>query len=121
MSHVDELDPFRIGCEQPGWRIVYGAADELGPEPILAAIDNYRGTIVDLDQNLTIDVAALAKARRDLLQKLRSGGLQAGRELCWPSATGRCSSPRSTPCCGPELRRCWCITNCRPRNCGAPR
>jgi acyl-CoA synthetase (AMP-forming)/AMP-acid ligase II len=60
---------------------VAGISDDLSPEPILAAIENYRGTITDLDLNVTIDAAGLATARRSLAEKLRAGGLRASERI----------------------------------------
>ncbi len=54
------------------------SADLLSSGPILATIDNYTGSIVDVEQNLTVDAAMLARGRRSLLDKLKAEGLAAG-------------------------------------------
>ncbi len=67
--------------EDSGVTVERGVVDDLSPAPILAAIENYRGSITDLDLNLTIDAAGLATARGALLRKLQAGGLQAGERI----------------------------------------
>src|SRR5260221_14765065 len=50
----------------------------LSPEPILAAVDNYRGVLVDLDRHVTVDATALASGRAVLVRRFVAAGLQAG-------------------------------------------
>lgn len=52
------------------------ASGSLSPEPILAAVDNYRGSFVDLDLNLRIEAPALAAGRALLVRNLLAGGLR---------------------------------------------
>jgi long-chain acyl-CoA synthetase len=62
--------------------------DALSADPILAAVENYRGVIVDLDQNLTIDAAALAEGRSSLKRSLLHGGLRAGDRIIMAVGNG---------------------------------
>src|SRR5260221_10532469 len=50
----------------------------LSPEPILAAVDNYRGVLVDLDRRVTVDAAALASGRAVLVRRFVAAGLPGG-------------------------------------------
>ncbi len=75
-AEIDE-DP----AAAPELRPLTADALDLSCEPILAAIENYRGSFVDLEQNLTIDAASLATGRRLLLRKLQAGGLQSGDRI----------------------------------------
>lgn len=54
------------------------SSERLSPEPILSAVDNYRGIIVDLDNSLKVGPAALAAARSRLCKALRASGIQPG-------------------------------------------
>ena len=83
MLSVD-LDPSDLRLKLPRASRTVGrlrglARELLSPEPILAAIENYRGIVVDLDQNLK-DWSERHGGREDLgcARRCLSGGLQAG-------------------------------------------
>ncbi len=69
---------FEVHDPAPAADVAAPHRDGLSPEPILAAIDNYRGVFVDLDQHLVVDAAALAAGRVTLTRKLLASGLRAG-------------------------------------------
>ena len=50
----------------------------LSPEPILAALESYRGTIVDLDHSLAVSSASLVKASQEIGDQLIGHGLRPG-------------------------------------------
>jgi acyl-CoA synthetase (AMP-forming)/AMP-acid ligase II len=76
-SHADQSDR----AASPDYHTAQRAVDSLSAEPILAAIENYQGSITDLEDNLTVDAASLAVARGALLSKLQAGGLEAGDRI----------------------------------------
>ncbi len=45
-------------------------APNLSPEPILAALESYRGTIVDLDHSLAVSSASLIRAGQEISDQL---------------------------------------------------
>jgi acyl-coenzyme A synthetase/AMP-(fatty) acid ligase len=51
-------------------------ADELSPEPILAAVDGYRGTIVDLERGVVVRPEAFARGRLALARQMSQLGLE---------------------------------------------
>jgi acyl-CoA synthetase (AMP-forming)/AMP-acid ligase II len=53
----------------------------LSAEPILAAAEAYRGTIVDLDQSLTVSSESLAIARGEICDQLRRSGVRPGDRI----------------------------------------
>ena len=50
----------------------------LSPEPILAALESYRGTIVDLDHSLAVSSASLVKASQEISDQLIGRSLRPG-------------------------------------------
>ncbi len=51
------------------------------PEPILAAVDNYRGTIYDLDQSLLVTPDRFASGWRGLSRRMGDEGLRPGERV----------------------------------------
>jgi long-chain acyl-CoA synthetase len=51
------------------------------PEPILAAVDNYRGTIFDLDRSLRVPPERFAAGWRGLSRRMGDEGLAAGERV----------------------------------------
>jgi len=54
------------------------AGIDMAPDAMLAAIDDYRGTIVDLDNDLRVGPEVFAASRIELARRMRSAGLRAG-------------------------------------------
>ncbi|MFT5522168.1 MAG: long-chain acyl-CoA synthetase [Pirellulaceae bacterium] len=54
------------------------ASISLGPAPILAAADRYRGSIIDLDEGTTIGPDDFAATRQQLVALLKNHGLEPG-------------------------------------------
>jgi acyl-CoA synthetase (AMP-forming)/AMP-acid ligase II len=75
METIDHRGDFAM---QPARK---SAEIDLSPDPILAAVENYRGILVDLDRQLKIGPAALASAREHLRQTLVATGLQRGQRV----------------------------------------
>ncbi len=50
----------------------------LSPDPMLSAVEDYRGTIVDLDRDLVVRPAMLASARKRLAREMADAGLHPG-------------------------------------------
>src|SRR3972149_1940608 len=67
-------------------------SDSLGsiysPEPILSAVDGFRGSWVDLDRSLEVDAVAFARAWKDLSSTLRQYGLGAGDRVVMAVGNG---------------------------------
>lgn len=61
---------------------------EFDPGPILAAADDYRGSIVDLDRSHTIDPSAFARGWRDLADDMAACGLRSGDRLVMAIGNG---------------------------------
>lgn len=51
---------------------------DLSPDPILAAVDGYRGSVSELERGLAISGGELAAARQQLSRKLSQSGLRTG-------------------------------------------
>jgi acyl-CoA synthetase (AMP-forming)/AMP-acid ligase II len=60
----------------------------LSPEPLLAALDGYRGSIIDLSRGRVHGPASLARDHRALVAALRSRGLEAGDRVVLAIANG---------------------------------
>ena len=58
-----------------------GLAVDLSPDPLLGAVDSYRGTFLDLDRNITVDSASFHRALGALRARLRRLGLGAGQRV----------------------------------------
>ncbi|MBN1587934.1 MAG: long-chain fatty acid--CoA ligase [Pirellulales bacterium] len=56
--------------------MIENSSAEMTPEPMLAAIDDYRGTIFDLDHSLRIGPELFAASRTALARRMRSAGLK---------------------------------------------
>lgn len=56
-------------------------AMDMSPEPILAAVDGYRGSILDLDNALLVGPAEFAAAWQTLARRMREAGLRAGDRI----------------------------------------
>ncbi len=56
-------------------------ADPLSPQPILSAVENYRGAMVDLDRGRAVDAAELGRMRSTLLGLLRAEGIRDGERV----------------------------------------
>jgi acyl-CoA synthetase (AMP-forming)/AMP-acid ligase II len=54
---------------------------DLSPEPILAAIEDYHGLIVDLNHALVVPPQAFAEARWTLSRKMHDAGLEPGERV----------------------------------------
>jgi hypothetical protein len=52
-----------------------------GPEPILAAVENYTGSIFDLDHSVSVGPAEFGQRWRRLAREMREQGLQRGDRL----------------------------------------
>jgi len=53
-------------------------AIDLSPEPILSAVETFRGRWIDLDRGLAVEPDAFARGRRDLMRQMDLAGLQPG-------------------------------------------
>ena len=51
---------------------------EMKPDPLLEAIDGYRGTIVDLETSTTVLPEEFARGWRELARRMNDVGLQVG-------------------------------------------
>lgn len=56
-------------------------SESLSPEPILAAIDDYHGVIVDLSNSLVVQPHSLSNARWATARKMSEAGLRAGQRV----------------------------------------
>lgn len=56
-------------------------SETMSPEPILAAIEDYHGVIVDLQSSLVVQPHALANARWTLARKMSESGLRSGERV----------------------------------------
>ncbi len=61
---------------------------ELSPDAILAGIENYHGTIIDLDHSLTVPAGALPREVNHLLRKLTELGLNQGDRVVLAVSNG---------------------------------
>jgi acyl-coenzyme A synthetase/AMP-(fatty) acid ligase len=78
---------------------------EMKPDPILAAIDGYRGTIVDLETSTTVLPEEFARGWRELARRMNDVGLQVGDRVilaygngpgfiaCWAAVLAQGGSP----------------------------
>ena len=57
-------------------------------DAILKAVESYTGTIIDLDEKISVSAVELATARRDLVSSLREIGLQAGDRVAMAIGNG---------------------------------
>lgn len=64
------------------------AVSDLSAEPILAAVENYRGILIDLDHQVKIGPAAQASGRAHLLRMLTDLGLERGQRVVMALANG---------------------------------
>jgi acyl-coenzyme A synthetase/AMP-(fatty) acid ligase len=60
----------------------------LGPDPILAAVDGYTGSIFDLDHSMTVGPAELGQGWRQLAREMREQGLQRSDRLVMAVSNG---------------------------------
>jgi len=56
-------------------------AVDMSPEPILAAVDDYRGTMTDLDRGLVVEPHRFAAGRAALARRMKEAGLAAGERV----------------------------------------
>ena len=61
---------------------------DLGAEPILRAVDAYRGSIVDLDRSITVGPAAFALGWKELAAEMAACGLQPGDRVVLAAGNG---------------------------------
>ena len=63
-------------------------AVDLSPEPILQAVEGYRGSIVDLDRGLVVRPDAFARGRRALARQMSQLGLEVGDRVVMAVGNG---------------------------------
>ncbi len=64
------------------------AASELSAEPILAAVEAYRGSILEIDTGTRVEANEFAAARVALGKRLASGGIGYGDRVVMAIANG---------------------------------
>lgn len=60
----------------------------MSDDAILTAIDSYRGTMIDLDEQVSVEPSELASARATLISGLRKVGLQSGDRVAMAVGNG---------------------------------